>query len=56
MWRVDHVHRIAVEPVCPDGCLTTTWHDHEDDALAEASRLRFAGYEHVIAWRDWVAA
>lgn len=42
-WRVDHLAAPAMPP---------TWHADEDAALAEASRLRFAGRVHVVAWLD----
>jgi hypothetical protein len=45
MFRVDHV---------PNGAIRngeTTWWPDEDSALAEASRLRWAGCQRVVAWR-----
>jgi len=46
MWRCDHLPTLhAVES-------STTWHTSEDEALAEASRLRFEGHTWVVAWFD----
>lgn len=45
MWRVDHLPKGSRIPA-------TTWHTCEDEALAEASRLRFSGLVNVVAWDD----
>ena len=53
MHRCDHDHG----PKCPPACVSPTWHDSHDAAVAEETRLLLVvRVERAVAWFDEGAA